>query len=154
MISPGMLSESLYTLSGCHADIGGGSHPSTIPDSLSSIPLRWMISQCQEKVPEISFDREYLRSIGIEHGPKVTVAPLPSLALDESRFKTFVQALKTLGDGRQIAVLDHIKDELDSTEAVYNQLHAKIAWWVLELIPMLTTYQDEKGDWIRQRMCV
>ncbi|KAF8642929.1 hypothetical protein AX16_009317 [Volvariella volvacea WC 439] len=51
---------------GCHADIGGGSHKNKIKDSLSFIPLRWMIKECllnrtgilfkYDKVVDLGFD--------------------------------------------------------------------------------------------------
>ncbi|KAK2467677.1 hypothetical protein APHAL10511_000532 [Amanita phalloides] len=46
--------------SGCHADIGGGSHSTRRPSSLSSIPLRWMIKEVILARTAILFDFEYL----------------------------------------------------------------------------------------------
>ena len=44
----------------------------------------------------------------------------------------------------------HATDLLDE---IFDQLvRVWWFWWILEMIPMLYTYQDQKGDWIRQRM--
>ena len=44
----------------------------------------------------------------------------------------------------------HIRDIFDD---IFDQLVMKWwFWWILEIIPMLTTYQDLEGNWIRLRM--
>ena len=44
----------------------------------------------------------------------------------------------------------HIFDIFDD---IFDQLVMKWwFWWILEIIPMLTTYQDLEGNWIRLRM--
>ncbi|KAG5638961.1 hypothetical protein H0H81_008461 [Sphagnurus paluster] len=51
--------------SGCHADVGGGSHSNKDQQSLSYIPLRWMIKECLLTGTGILFDLSYLKSLGI-----------------------------------------------------------------------------------------
>jgi len=41
---------------------------------------------------------------------------------------------------------------LDVFDRVFDQLLIARSWWILEIIPMLTTYQDLEGNWIRLRM--
>ena len=43
----------------------------------------------------------------------------------------------------------HIRDTCD---ALFDQLAIFWLWWFLEVIPMLCTYQDTEGNWIRRRM--
>ncbi len=43
----------------------------------------------------------------------------------------------------------HIHDIFDD---IFDQLLITWFWWILEIIPMLTTYQDLEGNWIRLRM--
>ncbi|KAF8647709.1 hypothetical protein AX16_006601 [Volvariella volvacea WC 439] len=52
---------------GCHADIGGGSHRDEVShgQSLSNITLRWMIRECYSANIGISFDNDVLRSYGL-----------------------------------------------------------------------------------------
>ena len=51
----------------------------------------------------------------------------------------------------EIAV-KHAEDIRDSVAALYDQLVASKPWWILETIPMLTTYQEQSGKWIRKRV--
>ncbi|KAG5645630.1 hypothetical protein DXG03_005621 [Asterophora parasitica] len=53
---------------GCHADVGGGSHSNQIQESLSYIPLRWMIKECLLTGSGVLFDLQYLKLIGINLG--------------------------------------------------------------------------------------
>ena len=45
----------------------------------------------------------------------------------------------------------HIHDIFDN---IFDQLAMKwwFCWWLLEFIPMLTTYQDSEGNWTHLRM--
>lgn len=54
------------TFKGAHADVGGGSHPNTNPDSLSGIPLRWMVKECIIKGTDILFNADVLTSFGFD----------------------------------------------------------------------------------------
>lgn len=53
---------------GCHADIGGGSHNNGKSSSLSYIPLRWMIKECLLSRTGILFDHKRLTSLGFDLG--------------------------------------------------------------------------------------
>ena len=48
--------------------------------------------------------------------------------------------------------VQHAMDFRDAVAAIYDQLVVAKGWWILEYIPMLTTYQNWDGDWIRMRM--
>lgn len=56
----------LISLQGCHADIGGGSHSNKERNSLSFIPLRWMIKQCFLTGTGILFDNDYLKFLAFD----------------------------------------------------------------------------------------
>ncbi|KAL4253631.1 hypothetical protein ABKN59_003424 [Abortiporus biennis] len=51
---------------GAHADVGGGSHTNAELDSLSFIPLRWMIKECYDTNTGILFRPEILKSYGFD----------------------------------------------------------------------------------------
>lgn len=52
---------------GCHCDVGGGSVKNGTRNSISRIPLRWMIRECFKTNTGIIFDRDILRDlIGID----------------------------------------------------------------------------------------
>jgi hypothetical protein len=44
------------------------------------------------------------------------------------------------------------KARADSLARIWDQLVEARSWWVLEFIPMLATYQEGDGTWIRRRM--
>lgn len=46
----------------------------------------------------------------------------------------------------------HAKDAKDCIAEVWDQLHLQRVWWILEVLPMLTTYQRPDGAWVRKRM--
>ena len=35
-------------------------------------------------------------------------------------------------------------------DQIFDQLVMIVSWWLLEIIPMSTTYQDREGNWIHQ----
>ena len=46
----------------------------------------------------------------------------------------------------------HAMDIRDAVAEIYDQLVASKPWWILETIPMLTTYQEQSGKWTRKRV--
>ena len=46
----------------------------------------------------------------------------------------------------------HAEDIRDAVAGLYDQLVASKPWWILETIPMLTTYQEQSGKWTRKRV--
>ena len=45
----------------------------------------------------------------------------------------------------------HKNDREDAIAKVFDQLALAKFWWCLELIPLLHTYQQEDGTWMRRR---
>lgn len=46
----------------------------------------------------------------------------------------------------------HAMDIRDAVAGIYDQLVDSKSWWILETIPMLTTYQEQSGKWVRKRV--
>ncbi|GLB44632.1 putative uncharacterized alpha/beta hydrolase domain (DUF2235) [Lyophyllum shimeji] len=167
---------------GCHADVGGGSHPNYIQESLSYIPLRWMIKECLRTGTDILFDVQYLKYIGINvdkladelkgKGFDVAALGFDSEALEQEPkggparsgilvpHRTTQQIPATAPNAAPhwphaphlSRVLHGLKTRADILAEIFDQLAMKRRWWSLEAIPMLATYQKEDGTWVRRRM--
>jgi hypothetical protein len=176
------INTSFYLDSGCHADVGGGSHHNKIQDSLSHIPLRWMIKECFLNTG-ILFDHEYLKTLHFDlldlaheladQGVDVEargfdIKALTALA-EEAKKQAYEEdpdvkhqhnrAVQSRAITSVIAALPRIsnafiraKERADILATIWDQLILARSWWVLEFIPMLATYQKEDGTWIRRRM--
>lgn len=190
----------LPSFSGAHADIGGGSHKNSVNDSLSFIPLRWMIKECLLAGTGILFDQRALSIFGFDfkelketlrqeftarglsfHGfgfeshpesfnlstkppPTSTTAPTEHVSTSESSVTSrwFSVPSHLMPNLHQIfydhsllnLAIQHTRDARDCAAHIWDQLDIQKAWWILEILPMLTTYQTADGTWIRQRRCV
>lgn len=136
---------------GCHADVGGGSHGSDAENSLSNITLRWMIKECYLSKTGIDFDPDLLLELGLdlttlENNPQDAKThnyqPLPQ-----------APAAATAQDTTAMEVVfQFAKDKVDAFADKYDQLSIAPFWWILEIIPMLSTHQTENGSWLRRRL--
>ncbi|KAF8630318.1 hypothetical protein AX15_002991 [Amanita polypyramis BW_CC] len=155
---------------GCHADVGGGSHSTKRNQSLSAIPLRWMIKECILAKTGILFDWEYLKEDlefdfhGLIEEMKEKNIKLEDLGEDHKIIEQYGSesphqhpvehsvmspSHSVQNRSRRDIIRRHIHDVCD---AIFDQLALFWVWWLLEILPMLCTYQDTKGDWIRRRM--
>jgi hypothetical protein len=159
---------------GCHADVGGGSHNHKTKESLSYIPLRWMIKECLVHT-DIMFDHESLKHFGFDL--LNLVQHLEKEGIDVKARGFDIKALKAIAEmaTQQTYEEDSVKAQLheprphglmallsnvvhrakaraDSLARIWDQLVEARSWWVLEFIPMLATYQEGDGTWIRRRM--
>jgi len=135
-------------LSGCHADIGGGSHEDDVDASLSNITLRWMIRECYLAKTNIRFDEGLLDDLGLA---------LQDLESNPQGVQTFdIPGTDPMGPPDQATSLvqSPAKDTMDAVAKIYNQLFMQKFWWVLELVPMLSTHQRGDGSWLRSRLSV
>lgn len=140
----------LTRLAGCHADVGGGSHNTDEePSSLSNIPLRWMIKECFLAKTGINFDQGLLTELGLD---------LTALEKNPATVPTHNYADPS-GPGSDILepnsteiALRFQKDLMDASALIYNQLFIAPFWWLLEVIPMISTHQEHDGSWLRFRM--
>ncbi|KAF8064175.1 hypothetical protein FPV67DRAFT_1420072 [Lyophyllum atratum] len=164
--------------SGCHADVGGGSHNNKIQESLSYIPLRWMIKECLLTGTGILFDLQYLRYLGINVQTLADELKDKGLDLEALGFTSDVleQESKT-GPERPTILAPHtstqhtlsqpnhlrharhlshaisgLRARADIAAKIFDQLVEARAWWGLEILPMLATYQKADGEWVRKRM--
>ncbi|KAF8890658.1 hypothetical protein BD779DRAFT_1516285 [Infundibulicybe gibba] len=93
---------------GCHADVGGGSHKNNIKDSLSYIPLRWMIKECFLAKTGILFDYPFLEELGFD-------------------LLKFAQELKSAGlDVKELGFDLDASPREEETEEANNQLMSPI----------------------------
>ncbi|KAJ3800882.1 hypothetical protein GGU11DRAFT_334189 [Lentinula aff. detonsa] len=102
---------------GCHSDIGGGSVSNSTKESLSDISLRWMVRQVVESQCGIQFNEDAL-----------------------------AQQFKIIGDRDGDASWKGL-DILDSVQPLHDQLVLQPAWWLLEILPMQSRYQDVMRQW-------
>ncbi|KAF8326159.1 hypothetical protein F5887DRAFT_1139000 [Amanita rubescens] len=158
---------------GSHSDVGGGSHPTSRSRSLSYVSLRWMIKECILAKTGIQFDMDYLRDdldfdfdnlekemanknitpedLGEAYKEIGKYAADSRAHAQETELSTSANANSTVTSETALGRIGrHIRDIFDD---VFDQLIMKWwFWWILEIIPMLTTYQDLEGNWIRLRM--
>jgi hypothetical protein len=91
-----------------------------------------MIKECFIANTGILFDDKYLKEVGLD---------LEALIANPASVDTTKPEAPTLST----------KDTEDAVAPLYNQLVLVPYWWVLELIPLLGTFQQEDGSWLRQR---
>jgi Uncharacterized alpha/beta hydrolase domain (DUF2235) len=179
---------------GCHADIGGCSHHNRFKNSLSFIPLRWMIKEAiiagtgilfkKDALQSLNFDFIELASeldrVGLEvqitgldpallHPPAIPSSPTaspstpagllspifsPTSQIFSFPFVPFVipKVVLDQSPSRVVNAVQRVMDIGDVISNVYDQLLKAKSWWILEIIPTLTTYQEPTGDWTRKRM--
>lgn len=180
---------------GCHADIGGGSHHNRLKNSLSFIPLRWMIREAIIARTGILFKTDVLKSLDFDfmelaseldrvgldvhrtgldpaflQAPVIPPMPTPStpagllspIFSPTSQMSTYFSfpfvpfvIPKIVLDRSPSRVADAVQRATnigDEISKVYDRLFEVKYWWILEIIPTLTTYQESTGDWTRKRM--
>ncbi|KAF8797697.1 hypothetical protein BYT27DRAFT_7152322 [Phlegmacium glaucopus] len=180
--------------SGCHADIGGGSHHNRLKNSLSFIPLRWMIKEAIIAGTGILFKKDALKSISFDFmalaseldrlgldvqetgldpvllQPPVVqpmgsastldalLSPIFSPTSQTSTLFPFVpfaipsSVTTVLDQGQNRVAVQHVMGIHDIISKVYDRLFEAKSWWILEIIPTITTYQGPTGDWMRKRI--
>ncbi|KAJ3754777.1 hypothetical protein EV360DRAFT_96434 [Lentinula raphanica] len=116
---------------GCHSDIGGGSVPNSTKDSLSDISLRWMIRQVMESQCGIKFNEDALT----QHFETTSIISRLSQAdnspTNDGNANTSWKAL----------------DIVDAVQPLHDELVLQPAWWLLEILPMQSRYQDANCQW-------
>ena len=86
-------------------------------------------------------------STAVSRSPELTTRALVPVPLLYSSLST------ALHRSHRLAVaVKHAEDIRDAVAALYDQLVASKPWWILESIPMLTTYQEQSGKWTRKRV--
>ncbi|KDR69942.1 hypothetical protein GALMADRAFT_76620 [Galerina marginata CBS 339.88] len=148
---------------GAHADVGGGSHKNDVQESLSYIPLRWMIKECLLAGTGVLFDQRALSLIDYFGSPSLSLSSFPSFfsALQPANIgfvsipsNAILEIQNLFGHNHPLLnlAIKHAKDATDCVAKVWDQLQMQRAWWALEVLPMLTTYQRPDGVWVRKRV--
>ncbi|KIL71131.1 hypothetical protein M378DRAFT_65731 [Amanita muscaria Koide BX008] len=163
---------------GVHADVGGGSHEGARKKSLSLIPLRWMIKECILSKTGIRFNPEYLDSqlrFNLR-GLKKEIQGIGELQDTYWDIEFYLQKQKERARRKKINRMPDIRgvdkfftswpgffDIVESSENLYDnardigdrifdQLTHRSTWWILEVLPTFSSFQDQSGDWIRSRV--
>ncbi|KAH8806595.1 hypothetical protein DL96DRAFT_1537019 [Flagelloscypha sp. PMI_526] len=114
---------------GVHADVGGGAVKNEeASSSLSSITLRWMVRQVQESSCEVLFNTEALERLNISlPREKDTDSGVGTSPTDDND--------------------DWEKDAKDALLPIHDKLVSDRLWWLVEILPLHYTWQDDSGVW-------
>jgi hypothetical protein len=110
-------------------DVGGGAVPDATEYASGDIPLRWMVYEVMKSDCGILFDPDALRRANINIPSFHTNDPNSSASTEVSEEKIFE------------------KDRGDALAPLDDQLKKTPIWWILEILPVIYSYQDEKGAW-------
>lgn len=129
-----------------------------------------MIKECISANAGLIFDDRYLKVLGLrpdgtsfetERAPNIQtdVAPQPSEHIPRgiiSRLAAHPPSAAGLSGSthevaQALALIMHARDRQDTIAKIYDQLKTAIHWWVLEFIPMGSTFQKLDGSWMRER---
>jgi hypothetical protein len=110
-------------------DIGGGAVPDGTGYSLSKITLCWMVRQVMASRCGILFDDAALVRCGIPN----------SVLLDGSCTKATEEEKKL--------------HDMHAMQSIHDQLKKAPLWWLLEIMPLHFSSQDEEGVWHVEYRC-
>jgi len=105
---------------GCHSDVGGGAVSDDTVSSLANITLRWMVREIILSQCGIRFDVDALQRLSI-----------PYVFPDAGNPNDAMTA----------------RDKTDAVQPLHDQLKAIPLWWLLEIIPLHYSWQDDQGVW-------
>ncbi|KAI6030583.1 hypothetical protein F5J12DRAFT_903043 [Pisolithus orientalis] len=136
---------------GCHSDIGGGNVEDDVKVSLAQITLRWMVEQVIASDCGVLFEDEGLQELGIPPRPmpgkagKNGAEPIAS-AVKQSDVKDVTSSSDSLvGPSPSTSVAD--PEFKDAIAPLFDELQITKAWWLLEIIPLPFSWQDDSGRW-------
>jgi len=123
---------------GCHSDIGGGAVLNTTKQCLANIPLRWMIQQIIESQCGIQFDENALMELEIFISPSSSSSSIPSNGDNNDK----------ISESNDLdSPVSQKSDTADAVKQLHDELVLEPPWWLLEILPMRTTYQDANCVW-------
>jgi len=140
---------------GSHSDVGGGAHTTKRNQSLSFIPLRWMIKECILAKTGIQFDMDYLRdALDFDFDDLMTEMrgkdmQIADLGEAYEKIEYYAQESREEKTERWEVIRNDIKYYVH--ESIFDQLVLVWFWWILEFLQLSSTYQDPQGNWIRSR---
>ncbi|KAI6147469.1 hypothetical protein BKA82DRAFT_495980 [Pisolithus tinctorius] len=136
---------------GCHSDIGGGNVEDDVKVSLAQITLRWMVEQVIASECGVLFEEEGLQELGIPSCPmpgkvgKNGAEPVAS-AVKQGDVKDVTSSSDSLvGPSPSTGVAD--PELKDAIAPLFDELQITKAWWLLEIIPLPFSWQDDSGRW-------
>ncbi|KIO06148.1 hypothetical protein M404DRAFT_495980 [Pisolithus tinctorius Marx 270] len=136
---------------GCHSDIGGGNVEDDVKVSLAQITLRWMVEQVIASDCGVLFEDEGLQELGIPSCPmpgkvgKNGAEPVAS-AVKQGDVKDVTSSSDSLlGPSPSTGVAD--AEFKDAIAPLFDELQNTKAWWLLEIIPLPFSWQDDSGRW-------
>jgi len=139
---------------GCHSDVGGSAVKDSVRYSLADISLRWMVKQV---VLSQWFDDEALKLAHIDLPTVVLSTPTNPNAEAGPALPTPVTSSSLPGEGgsgehmipkgKDKSVEEQSWPQQDVRADIHDQLKAQPMWWLLEMLPMKSTWQDANGTW-------
>ena len=150
---------------GCHTDVGGSSVPDTVRCSLSDITLRWMIKQVVLSNCGIKSDETALKEADIDVSTIALDSPTqPAMNNSEVEAGAALPTPQALpnspGDGeseehmiRRGVQEQDLQQKQDAMAPIYDQLKIQPLWWLLELLPIKSTWQEADGTWKSKWRC-
>jgi hypothetical protein len=148
---------------GCHSDVGGSAVEDSVRYSLADISLRWMVKQVVLSQCGIKFDDEALKlahidlptvmlatptkpdaeaELEIEAGPALpTPLTSPNLPGEGGSGEHMISKGKDKGGEEQSWSQQDVRAD------IHDQLKAQPMWWLLEALPIKSTWQDADGTW-------
>ena len=97
-----------------------------------------MIKECILEKTGIEFDMEYLKDLDFDFEELQKM-------FERGDYDESIEKCGWHKDTQEISRLN----EKDANDLIYDKLRR--FWWILELFPMLTSYQDSQGNWFRRR---
>ncbi|KAF4611584.1 hypothetical protein D9613_004536 [Agrocybe pediades] len=123
----------------CNPDVGGGSVTNNTRNSLSRIPLRWMVRECFKAKTGILFYKDSFKNVGLDHAmlwPEVKARP--PIAWDFSGAEptpnsTYEWVYPDISD----FVNEEDEDLADAQTLKKDMLSLENSrfWWILEFLP-------------------
>ncbi|KIK27504.1 hypothetical protein PISMIDRAFT_28089 [Pisolithus microcarpus 441] len=134
---------------GCHGDVGGGNVPNDEKVSLAQIPLRWMIEQVIASGCGVLFKDEGLKDLGITVQPVPAQAGKEAVAVASDVKPCDVKDLAPTSNSPPGPSPTGVADPEfeDAIAPLYDKLQITKAWWLLEIIPLPWSWQDDNGKW-------
>ncbi|KAH9028348.1 hypothetical protein EDB85DRAFT_1970652 [Lactarius pseudohatsudake] len=149
---------------GAHSDVGGGVAKDSKPHALSNISLRWMVREILKTRCHILFDKAALEQWGI---PIAMIKQAERARTPDSGQQTpAMPATPDIyavplgpGAGTDVSIpggddltpppsAEESLDALDAAEKISDQLKKSVFWWVLEIFPTYSVWQNEKDEWV------
>lgn len=126
-------------------DVGGGCLQNGAEAGLADISLRWMVREVISSQCGILFKDAVTSTMNVQVDlPAETfTTPASSSSQQQGPFPSTSQEPASTGSDASL-------DTNDCVKPLHDQLKARPIWWLLEVVPFLSSYQDEMGNWHRR----